>query len=184
MDTEDFASGYSLRPPKDPPNPVKTLLLYICEHVRYRVSRKSFYRVRSSSWTFGPKSGGNFASPLGGIWGPKAARRRRSPAISEPPATAAPRSIQTTLALAALTGKSTSCSLVGLSLGDRRSFGSLSCTYAISFTGPHSELPVSLLSVVHRDRHRDTRPARAPVHAPAHLPSLVASPITHTPAAI
>jgi hypothetical protein len=37
----------------------------------------------------------NFASPLGGILGPKAARRRRSPAISEPPATAAPRSRST-----------------------------------------------------------------------------------------
>jgi hypothetical protein len=82
-----------------------------------------------------------------------------------------------TTALAAR--KSTSCSLVGLSLGDRRSFGPLSCTYVISFPGPHSELPVSLFSLVHRDRH--SRPARAPVHAPAHLPSLVASPITHTP---
>ena len=39
---------------------------------------------------------------------------------------------------------------------------------------------MSLLSLVHRDRH--SRPARAPVHAPAHLPSRVASPITHTPA--
>jgi hypothetical protein len=48
-------------------------------------------------------------------------------------------------------------------LGDRRrSFGPLSCTYAISFPGPHSELPVSLFSPVHRDRH--SRPARAPVH--------------------
>jgi hypothetical protein len=50
----------------------------------------------------------------------------------------------------------------------------------ISFSGPHSELPVSSYSLVHRDRH--SRPARAPVHAPAHLPSHVASPITHTPA--
>ena len=42
--------------------------------------------LRSSSWTFGPfEIGGNFASPLGGILGPKAAHRRRSPAISEPP---------------------------------------------------------------------------------------------------
>ena len=41
---------------------------------------------------FWPEIGGNFASSLGGISGPKAARRRRSPAISEPPATAAPRS--------------------------------------------------------------------------------------------
>ncbi len=39
--------------------------------------------------------GGNFASPLRGILGPKAARRRRSPAISEAPATAAPRSRST-----------------------------------------------------------------------------------------
>jgi hypothetical protein len=46
------------------------------------------------SLTFGPKSG-NFASSLRGIWGPKAARRRRSPANSEPPATAAPRSRST-----------------------------------------------------------------------------------------
>ena len=82
-----------------------------------------------------------------------------------------------TTALAAL--KSTSCSLVGLSLGDRRSFGPLSRTYVISFPDPHSELPVSLFSLVHRDRH--SRPARAPVHAPAHLLSLVASPIMHTP---
>ncbi len=49
---------------------------------------------------FGPEIGGNFASPLGGILGPKAARgpragRRRSPAISDPPATAAPRSRST-----------------------------------------------------------------------------------------
>ena len=85
-----------------------------------------------------------------------------------------------TTALAAR--KSTSCSLVGLSLGDRRSFGPLSHTYVVSFPDPHSELPVSLFSLVHRDRH--SRPARAPVHAPAHLPlaSHVASPITHTPA--
>ena len=83
-----------------------------------------------------------------------------------------------TTALTAL--KSTSCSIMGLSLGDRRSFGPLSCTYVISFPGPHSELPVSSFSPVHRDRH--SRPARAPVHAPAHLPSHVASPITHTPA--
>ena len=83
-----------------------------------------------------------------------------------------------TTALAAR--KSTSCSLVGLSLGDRRSFGPLSCTYVISFSGPHSELPVSSYSLVHRDRH--SRPARAPVHAPAHLPSHIASPITQTPA--
>jgi hypothetical protein len=79
--------------------------------------------------------------------------------------------------------KSTSCSIVGLSLGDLRSFGPLSCTYVISFPGPHSELPelpVSSYSPVHRDRH--SRPARAPVHAPAHLPSHAASPITHTPA--
>ena len=80
-----------------------------------------------------------------------------------------------TTALTAL--KSTSCSIMGLSLGDRRSFGPLSCTYVISFPGPHSELPVSSFSPVHRDRH--SRPARAPVHAPAHLPSHVASPITH-----
>ena len=83
-----------------------------------------------------------------------------------------------TTALTAL--KSTSCSIVGLSLGDRRSFGPLSCTSIISFSGPHSELPVSSYSLVHRDRH--SRPARAPVHAPAHLPSHVASPITQTPA--
>ena len=82
-----------------------------------------------------------------------------------------------TTALTAL--KSTSCSIVGLSLGDRRSFGPLSCTYVISFSGPHSEFPVSSYSLVHRDRH--SRPARAPVHAPAHLLSLVASPIMHTP---
>jgi hypothetical protein len=84
-----------------------------------------------------------------------------------------------TTALTAL--KSTSCSIMGLSLGDRRSFGPLSCTYVISFPGPHSELPVSSFSPVHRDRH--SRPARAPVHAPAHwhLLSLVASPIMHTP---
>ena len=78
--------------------------------------------------------------------------------------------------------KSTSCSIVGLSLGDRRSFGPLSRTYAILFPGPHSELPVSSFSLVYRDRHG--RPARAPVHAPAHLPSHVASPIAHTPAAV
>ena len=83
-----------------------------------------------------------------------------------------------TTALTAL--KSTSCSFVGLSLGDRRSFGPLSCTYVISFSGPHSELPVSSHTLVQRDRH--SRPARAPVHAPAHLPSHVASPITQTPA--
>jgi hypothetical protein len=83
-----------------------------------------------------------------------------------------------TTALTAL--KSTSCSIVGLGLGDRQSFEPLSCTYVISFSGPHSELPVSSYSLVHRDRH--SRPARAPVHAPAHLPSHVASPITHTPA--
>ena len=64
--------------------------------------------------------------------------------------------------------------------GDLRSFGPLSCTYVISFPGPHSELPVSSVSPVHRDRH--SRPAPpAPVHAPAHLPCCVASPITHTP---
>ena len=84
-----------------------------------------------------------------------------------------------TTALTAL--KSTSCSIVGLSQAIFRSFGPLSCTYVISFPGPHSELPVSSFSPVHRDRH--SRPARAPVHAPAHLPSHVASPITHTPAA-
>jgi hypothetical protein len=78
--------------------------------------------------------------------------------------------------------KSTSCSIVGLSLGDRRSFGPLSRTYVILFPGPHSELPVSSFSLVYRDRHG--RPARAPVHAPAHLPSHVASPIAHTPAAV
>ena len=80
--------------------------------------------------------------------------------------------------------KSTSCSIVGLSLGDLRSFGPLSRTYVIFklFPGPHSELPVSLFSLVHRDRH--SRPARAPVHAPAHLPSHVTSPIAHTPAAV
>ena len=83
-----------------------------------------------------------------------------------------------TTALTAL--KSTSCSIMGLSLGDRRSFGPLSCTYVISFPGPHSELPVSSFSPVHRDRH--SRPARAPGHAPAHRPPHVASPITHTPA--
>ncbi len=44
---------------------------------------------------FLPGIGGNFASPLGGISGPKAAHRRRLPAISEPPATAAPRSRST-----------------------------------------------------------------------------------------
>ena len=82
-----------------------------------------------------------------------------------------------TTALTAL--NSTSCILVGLSLGDLRSFGPLSCTFVISFSGPHSELPVSSYSLVHRDRH--SRPARAPVHAPAHLPSHVASPITQTP---
>jgi len=82
-----------------------------------------------------------------------------------------------TTALTAL--KSISCFLVGLSLGDRRSFGPLSRTYVILFPGPHSELPVSSYSLVHRDRH--SRPARAPVHAPAHLPSHVASPITQTP---
>ena len=76
--------------------------------------------------------------------------------------------------------KSTSCSIVGLSLGDLRSFGPLSCTFVISFSGPHSELPVSSYSLVHCDWH--SRPARAPVHAPAHLPSHVASPITQTPA--
>ena len=81
-----------------------------------------------------------------------------------------------TTALTAL--KSTSCSIMGLSLGDRRSFGPLSCTYVISFPGPHSELPVSLFSLVYRDRHG--RLARAPVHAPAHLPSHVASPTSHT----
>ncbi len=81
-----------------------------------------------------------------------------------------------TTALKAL--KSTSCSIVGLSLGDRRSFGPLSRTYVISFPGPHSELPVSSFSLVYRDRHG--RPARAPVHAPAHLPSHVASPTAHT----
>ena len=75
-----------------------------------------------------------------------------------------------TTALTAL--KSTSCFLVGLSLGDLRSFGPLSCTSVISFCGPHSELPVSSYSLVHRDWH--SRPARAPVHAPAHL----SSPIT------
>ena len=83
-----------------------------------------------------------------------------------------------TTALTAL--KSTSCFLVGLSLGDLRSFGPLSCTSVISFSGPHSELPVSSYSPVHRDGH--SRPARAPVHASAHLPSThVASPITQTP---
>ena len=76
--------------------------------------------------------------------------------------------------------KSTSCSIMGLSLGDRRSFGPLSCTYVISFPGPHSEPPVISVSPVHRDRH--SRPARAPVYAPAHLPSHAASPITQTPA--
>ena len=84
-----------------------------------------------------------------------------------------------TTALAAL--KSTSLLHHGWSQpGDRRAFGPLSCTYVISFSGPHSELPVSSVSLVYRDRH--SRPARAPVHAPAHLPSHVASPITHTPA--
>ena len=78
--------------------------------------------------------------------------------------------------------ESTSCFLVGLSLGDLRSFGPLSCTSVISFSGPHSELPVSSYSPVHRDWH--SRPARAPVHAPAHLPSHVASRITQTPAAV
>ena len=60
------------------------------------------------------------------------------------------------------------CSLVGLSLGDLRSFGPLSCTYVISesFSGPHSELPVTSYSLVHRDWH--CRPARAPFHAPHH----------------
>jgi len=48
-----------------------------------------------------------------------------------------------TTALTAL--KSTSCSIMGLSLGDRRSFGPLSCTHVISFPGPHSELPVSFV---------------------------------------
>jgi len=41
--------------------------------------------------------------------------------------------------------------------GDLRSFGPLSCTYVISFPGPHSQLPVSSFSPVHRDRH--SRPA-------------------------
>ena len=85
-----------------------------------------------------------------------------------------------TTALTAL--KSTSCILVGLSLGDLRSFGPLSCTFVISCSGPPSELPVSSYSLVHRDWH--CRPARAPVHAPAHLPSHVASPITQTPGAV
>ena len=76
--------------------------------------------------------------------------------------------------------KSTSCSIVGLSQAIFRSFGPLSCTYVISFPGPHSEPPVISVSPVHRDRH--SRPARAPVYAPAHLPSHAASPITHTPA--
>ena len=83
-----------------------------------------------------------------------------------------------TTALTAL--KSTSCSIMGLSQAIFRSFGPLSCTYVISFPGPHSELPVSSVSPVHRDRH--SRPARAPVYAPAHLPSHAASPITQTPA--
>ena len=65
--------------------------------------------------------------------------------------------------------------------GDRRSFGPLSCTYVISFPGPHSQLPVSSFSPVHRDRNSRPAPPRAPVHAPAHLPCCVASPITHTP---
>ena len=65
--------------------------------------------------------------------------------------------------------------------GDLRSFGPLSCTYVISFPGPHSQLPVSSFSPVHRDRHSRPAPPRAPVHAPAHLPCCVASPITHTP---
>ena len=76
--------------------------------------------------------------------------------------------------------KSTSCSIVGLSQAIFRSFGPLSCTYVISFPGPHSELPVSSVSPVHRDRH--SIPARAPVYAPAHLPSHAASPIMQTPA--
>jgi len=83
-----------------------------------------------------------------------------------------------TTALTAL--ESTSNFLVGLSLGDLRTFEPLSCTYVISFPGPHSEFPVSSYSPVYRDRH--SRPARAPVHAAAHLPSHVASPITQTPA--
>ena len=76
--------------------------------------------------------------------------------------------------------KSTSCSICGSQPGDLRSFGPLSCTYVISFPGPHSELPVCSFCLVHRDRH--SRPARAPVHAPAHLPSHVALPIMQAPA--
>jgi hypothetical protein len=78
-------------------------------------------------------------------------------------------------ALRCQTRKSAECRAV-------RSKKPLSCTYVISFCGPHSELPVpvSSYSLVHRDRHN--RPARAPVHAPAHLPSHTASPITQTPA--
>ncbi len=83
-----------------------------------------------------------------------------------------------TTALTAL--ESASCSIVGLSQAIFRSFGPLSCTYVISFPGPHSEPPVSSFCLVHRGRH--TRPARAPVYAPAPLPSHAASPITHTPA--
>jgi hypothetical protein len=74
-----------------------------------------------------------------------------------------------TTALAAL--KSTSCSIVGLSLGDLRSFGPLSCTSVISFPGPHSELPVSLFAPV-----RTSRPAQQT--CPSACPCPGSSPIT------
>ena len=60
-----------------------------------------------------------------------------------------------TTALTAL--KSTSLLHHGSQPCDLRSFGPLSCTNVISFPGPHSELPVSSFTPLHRDRH--SRPA-------------------------
>ena len=78
--------------------------------------------------------------------------------------------------------KSTSCSIVGLSLGDRSILRAAQPHIRHIVPWPALRASVSLFSLVYRDRHG--RPARAPVHAPAHLPSHVTSPIAHTPAAV
>ena len=66
-----------------------------------------------------------------------------------------------TTALTAL--KSTSLLHHGSQPCDLRSFGPLSCTNVISFPGPHSELPVSSVSPLHRDRHsRSASPSACP----------------------
>ena len=78
-------------------SPIVPTLSDFSQHLQHFavLSRPLFDHFTVLKLDFGPEIGGNFASPLGGIWGPKAARRRRSPAISEPPATAAPRSRST-----------------------------------------------------------------------------------------